>query len=82
MVVHLTAAPHKEALGDVLAAVTAAACQIQFFQHMNVLALHLSVADKIESGGKTRESRTDYISRFFIDILRLLRVCKRFIGSC
>ena len=81
MVVHLTAAPHKEALGDVLAAVAAAACQIQLFKYMDVLALHLSVADQIESGGQAGKAGADDISRFFVHILGLFGMSKGLVSA-
>ena len=81
MVVHLTAAPHEEALGDVLAAVAAAAGQIQFFKHMDVLALHLAVADKIKSRRQAGKAGADDISRFFVHILGLFGMGKGFISA-
>ena len=48
VVVHLPAAPHEEALGHVLASVAAAAGQLQLLKKMDVLALHLTVADQIK----------------------------------
>ena len=53
MVVHFPAAAHIEAFGDVPVAVAAAAGQLQFFQQMDALALHLAVSDQIEGGGQT-----------------------------
>ena len=81
MVVHLTAAPHKEALGDVLAAVAAAACQLQLFKYMDVLALHLSVTDQIKSRRQAGEAGADDISRFFVHILGLFGMGKGFVSA-
>ena len=61
MVVHLSAASHKEALGDILAAVAAAACQVQLFQQMDVLAFHLPVADQIKSRRQAGKAGADDI---------------------
>ena len=82
VVVHLAAAAHKEALGNILSSVTAAACQIKLFKQMNVLAFHLAVTDKIKGGGQSRKSRAYNVSRFFINILRLFGMSERFISSC
>ena len=82
MVVHFTATAHEEALGDVLAAVAAAAGQIQLLQQMNVLALHLTVPHQIEGCGETGQTGADDISGFFIHTLGLLGVGKGFISAC
>ena len=76
MVVHLAAASHKEALGDILSSVAAAAGKLQLFEKMNVLALHLSVADEIESGGQPGKTGADNVCGFFIDILRFFGMSK------
>ena len=81
MVVHLAAAAHKEALGDVLAAVAAAAGKLQLFQQMDVLPLHPTVADEIEGGRQAGKTGADDIGRLFVDVLRLFGVGKRFISS-
>ena len=82
MVIHFTSASHKEAFCNVFSSVAAAACQFEFFQKMNVLALHLSVSDKIEGCGKSRKSCADNVCRFFIDILRFLGMSKWFVSAC
>ena len=79
MVVHLAAAAHVEALGDVLAAVAAAAGQLQLFQQMDVLALHLAVADEIEGRGQTGQTGADDIGGFLVDALRLFGMSEGFI---
>ena len=81
MVVHLTAAPHKEALRDVLAAVAAAACQFQLFQYVDMLALHLSVTDQIKCRRQTCKAGTDDISRFSVHILGLFGMGKGFVSA-
>ena len=82
MVVHLAAASHEKALGNILSSVAAAAGKLQLFKKMNTLALHLSVADKIESGCQTGKTGADDVCGFFIHILRLFGMGKRFISSC
>ena len=52
MVIHLAATAHEEALGNVLAAVAAAAGQVQLFKYMDMFALHLPVAYQIKGGGQ------------------------------
>ena len=81
MVVHLAPAAHEKALRDIAASVAAAARKLQLFQKADALALHLSVADKIESRRQSGKSRPDDIGGFFVHILRFFGVGKRFIGS-
>ena len=71
MVVHFSAAAHEESLCYVLATVAAAARKIELFKKMNVFALDLPVADEIERRRKSGKTGADYISRFFIGVLRL-----------
>ena len=61
MVIHLTAAPHEKALGNILAAVAAAAGQIQLFKYMDMLALHLPIADQVEGRGQAGQTGADDI---------------------
>ena len=82
VIVHLSAAAHIEALSNILSAVAAAARKLQLLKQMNALTLHLSVADKIEGGGKTGETGADDISRFSVHTLRLFGVCKGFVSTC
>ena len=81
MVVHFAAAAHEEALGNVLAAIAAAAGQIQLFQQMDVLALHLSVADQIEGRRQAGKAGADDVGGFFIHILGLFGVGKGFVSA-
>ena len=81
MVVHLTTAAHKEALGYIASAVAAAARELALLKQMNMLPLHLTVADKIECCGESRKSRTDDVCGLLVHILRLFGMYKRFIGS-
>ena len=81
MVVHFPAAAHIEALGDVPVAVAAAAGQLQLFQQMDALALHLAVSHQIEGGGQTGKAGADDISGFVVYALRLLGMGKRFVSS-
>ena len=71
MVVHFSAAAHEESLCYVLATVAAAARKIELFKKMNVFALDLTVTDEIERRGKSGKTGANYISRFFIGVLRL-----------
>ena len=82
MVVHLAAAAHEEALGHVLAPVAAATGKLQLFEQMDVLALHLSVADEVERCGQTGKTGADDICRFLVHILRLFGMGKGFISAC
>ena len=81
MVVHLAAAAHEEALGHVLAAVAAAAGKLQLFEQMDVLTLHLSVADKIKSRRQPGKAGADDISRFFVHILGLFGMSKGLVSA-
>ena len=81
MVVHLTAATHKEALCDVLAAIAAAARQIQLFKYVDVLALHLAVTDQIKSRRQAGKAGADDISRFFVHIPGLFGMGKGFVSA-
>ena len=81
MVVHFPAAAHIEALGDVPVAVATATGQLQLFQQMDALALHLAVSDQIEGGGQTGKAGADDISGFVVYALRLLGMGKRFVSS-
>ena len=82
VVVHLSAATHKEALGDILAAVAASAGKLQLFQQMDMLAFHLTVTNQIERCRQTGKSCANDIRRFLVHIFRFFGVCKRFISSC
>ena len=81
MVVHLAAAAHVKALGDVAVAVATAAGKLVLFEKMDVLALHLAVADEIEGRGQTGETGADDIGGFAVDALRLFGVGEGFIRS-
>ena len=66
MIVHLTAASHKEALGNILTAVAAAAGKLQLLKEMDVLPLHLSVTDAMERAAvRSGQTGTDDIERIF-----------------
>ena len=82
MVVHFASAPHEEALGDILAAVAAAAGKRQLFKQMDVFAFHLSVANEIERSGQTGETGADDVSGFLIYIFWFFGMSERFIRSC
>ena len=82
MVIHLASAAHIEAFCHIFASVATAACQIKFFEKVNVFAFHLSVTDKIERRGKPGKTRSDDISRFFVNAFRLFRTSERFIVTC
>ena len=82
MVVHLPSAAHIEALAGILITVAAAAGQLQFFQQMDVLALHLPVPDQVEGCSQPRQTRPDDIGGFLVHIQGLLRMGEGFIGSC
>jgi len=51
------------------------------FKKMDVLALHLAVADEIEGRGQTGETGADDIGGFAVDALRLFGVGEGFIRS-
>ena len=78
VVVHLAAAAHHIA-DIVLVAIAGAAGQCVLFKHMDVLALHLSVAHQIAGSGQGCQTGADDISGFMIHALRLFGVCKSFI---
>ena len=82
VVIHFTAAAHIKALGDILAAIAAAAGQVQLFKYMDMFALHLPVAHQIKGGGQTGQAGADDIGRLFIYILGLFGMGKGFISSC
>ena len=82
MVVHFASAPHEEALGDILAAVAAAAGKRQLFKQMDVFTFHLSVANEIERSGQTGETGADDVSGFLIYIFWFFGMSERFIRSC
>ena len=82
MIVHFASAAHEEALGDILPAVAAAARKLQLFEQMDMLALHLPVADKVKGCRQPGKTGADDVCRFFIHILRLFGAGKRFISSC
>ena len=82
MVVHFSAAAHVEALGDILSAVATAAREIEFFEQVNVLAFHLSVADEIERRRKTCKTRADDIGGFFIYAFGFFGMRERFVSAC
>ena len=71
MVVHLAATAHIEALGDIFAAIAAAASQIQLLQHMDAVTLQLTVADQIERSGQTGQTSADDISRLTVSTFGL-----------
>ena len=71
VVIHFAAASHKEAFGDITAPVATAAGEFQFLEQMNMLAIHLSVADKIKRRRQTGKPRTDDIGGFLIHVFRL-----------
>ena len=54
----------------------------QLFEKMDVLALHLAVADQIEGRGQTGETGADDIGGFLVHALRLFGMGKGFISSC
>ena len=76
VVVHFASAAHEKALCYVFSAVAAAAGKFQLFKQMDMLSLHLPVTDKIERRRKSGKTCTDYIRRFFVNILRLFGMCK------
>ena len=78
VVVHLAAAAHHIA-DVVLVAVAGTAGQRVLLDHMDVVALHLAVADQIAGSGQCRQTRTDDIGRFIVNAFRLFGVCKRFV---
>ena len=81
VVVHFPSAAHEETLGHVLATVAASARQIQLFQEVDVLALHLTVADEVKCRRQAGKAGADDISRFFVHVLGLFGMRKGFIGA-
>ena len=81
VVIHFTAAAHIKALGDILAAIAAAAGQVQLFQQVDALAFHLAIAHQVKCGGKTGQAGADDIGGFVIDALGLFGVSKALVGS-
>ena len=81
VVIHFAAAAHIKALGDILAAIAAAASQVQLFQQVDALALHLAIAHQVKCGGKTGQAGADDIGGFVIDALGLFGVSKALVGS-
>ena len=81
VVIHFAAAAHIKALGDILAAIAAAAGQVQLFQQVDALAFHLAIAHQVKCGGKTGQAGADDIGGFVIDALGLFGVSKAFVGS-
>ena len=78
VVVHLAAAAHHIA-DIVLVAIAGAARQCVLFKHMDVLALHLTIAHQIAGSGQSRQTGADDIGGFVIHALRLFGVCKSFV---
>ena len=64
------------------APVAASAGQLKLFQKVNVLALHLSVPEQIEGGGKSGKAGADDISAFAVHARRWGRAGKGLIGAC
>ena len=81
VVIHFAAAAHIKALGDILAAIAAATRQLQLFQQVDALALHLAIAHQVKCGGKTGQAGADDIGGFVIDALGLFGVSKALVGS-
>ena len=76
VVIHFTAPTHEETFCHILASVAAAAGKLQFFKQMDMLPLHLSVTDKIESSSQPSQPRANNVSRFLIYILWFLWMSK------
>ena len=76
VVIHFTTAAHIKSLGHIFSAVAATAGNIQLFQKVNVLSLHLSVTYQIKGGSQSGKPGTDDIGRFFVHTQRLLGACK------
>ena len=81
VVIHFAAAAHIKALGDILAAIAAAAGQVQLFQQVDALAFHPAIAHQVKCGGKTGQAGADDIGGFVIDALGLFGVSKALVGS-
>ena len=79
MVFHLAAAADDEALLRVLDAVAGAAGQLEFFQNVDVLALHLSVTDQEAGRCQRGQAAAHQISALAIHALRLLGTGEGFI---
>ena len=82
VVVHLAPAAHIESLGHVLAPVAAASGKLQLLKKMDMLALHLPVAHKVEGCRESGKTCADDIGGFFVCILRLFGMCECFVSSC
>ena len=79
MVVHLAAAAHDVAQVLELIAVAGAAGQATLFQNVDVLALHLAVADQIAGGGQGSQTAAHDIGGFVVHALGLFGTGKGFI---
>ena len=79
MVVHLAAAAHDVAQVLELIAVAGAAGQAALFQNVDVLALHLAVADQIAGGGQGSQTAAHDIGGFVVHALGLFGTGKGFI---
>ena len=81
VVVHFPAAPHEEALGHVLTSVAAAAGEFQLLQQVDMLALHLTVADQIKGRRQAGQACANDISGLLVHVLGLFGMGERFISS-
>ena len=79
MVIHFSSAAHIETFGHVFPAVAASAGKIEFFQKVDMLAFHLSVADEIKRRGQSRKSRSYDVRRFAVYAFGFHRAGKCFI---
>ena len=79
MVVHLTAAAHDVAQVLELIAVAGAAGEIALLQNVDVLALHLAVADQIAGCGQGRQTAAHDIGGLVVHALGLFGTGKGFI---
>ena len=79
VVIHLAASAHHVADVFKLPAVARAAGQLAFFKDVNMLALHLSIADEIAGGSQRGKAAADNISRLMIDAFGLAGTGKRLI---
>ena len=79
MVVHLAAAAHDVAQVLELIAIAGAAGQAALFQNVDVLALHLAVADQIAGGGQGSQTAAHDIGGFVVHALGLFGTGKGFI---
>ena len=82
MVIHFPAATHKESFCNIFSSVAASAGKIKLFQKVNVFAFHLTIPNEVKCCRKSSKTCSDDVSRFFVNILWLFRMCKRFISSC